>query len=183
MGPATALAFAGPIESGAPLAAWSPRRASLGTRLAARRVEYRFPLKPLPSVAELDAELARTTDRALAERLRRKRTVRGQVGDGSEATVGATAWRIGDAALLSQSQEAFSLLQRELRARARVPLAVMNLSNGASLGYLPPRELFDRDLYQVWQTPFAAGCLEHAIEQCAAAISSLLQDSTVAATA
>jgi hypothetical protein len=179
--PATAIHFTGAIESGAPLAAWGRRPAALGTKLIARRFEYRFQLKPLPSGAELDAQIAECTDRVMAERLRRRRAVRSQVGDGTSTTVSALAWRLGDAALLSQSQEAYSLLQRELRRRTAAPLAVLNLSTGVSLGYLPPRESYDRDLYQVWQTPFAAGSLEHAIEQCATAVATLFEDATARA--
>jgi len=39
----------------------------------------------------------------------------------------------------------------------------MNLVNGG-VGYLPPRELYGKDLYQEWQTPFAAGSLELLIQ-------------------
>ena len=35
----------------------------------------------------------------------------------------------------------------------------MNLING-SVGYLPPADLYDTDVYPVWQTPFDRGCLE-----------------------
>jgi hypothetical protein len=36
---------------------------------------------------------------------------------------------------------------------------VMNVVNGWG-GYLPPAHLYDRNLYAVWQTPLAPGCLE-----------------------
>ena len=39
----------------------------------------------------------------------------------------------------------------------------MNLTNGGC-GYLPPAGIYERDLYQVWQSPFKAGCLEKVIE-------------------
>jgi hypothetical protein len=35
----------------------------------------------------------------------------------------------------------------------------MNLTNG-SCGYLPPNGLYDLDMYQVWQTPYARGAAE-----------------------
>ena len=40
----------------------------------------------------------------------------------------------------------------------------MTVTNG-HLGYLPPRELFEHDIYQVWQTPFAPGGLEPLTER------------------
>ena len=56
--------------------------------------------------------------------------------------------------------EAYSNLQQDLRQRFPDPaLICMNVVNG-TIGYLPPAELYDRDIYQVWQTPFARGCLE-----------------------
>jgi hypothetical protein len=49
----------------------------------------------------------------------------------------------------------------------------MNLTNG-SCGYLPPAELFDgMELYSVWQTPFAKGCLERVTEACKQMLSEL----------
>jgi hypothetical protein len=40
----------------------------------------------------------------------------------------------------------------------------MNLVNG-SIGYLPPAELCDLDLYQVWQSPFERHSLERLIAE------------------
>jgi hypothetical protein len=55
------------------------------------------------------------------------------------------------------------MLQRYLRERfAPTPLLVLRVTNG-SAGYLPPRELYGRGLYQERQSPFAAGCLETTI--------------------
>jgi hypothetical protein len=38
----------------------------------------------------------------------------------------------------------------------------MNIVNG-SAGYLAPAELYDTDIYQVWQAPYARGSLERLI--------------------
>ena len=35
---------------------------------------------------------------------------------------------------------------------------------------MPPADLYDADIYQVWQTPFARGCLELTIETMTQAI-------------
>ena len=49
----------------------------------------------------------------------------------------------------------------------------MNLING-SIGYLPPADLYDTEVYPVWQTPFDRGCLELTIEAMASAIDDIL---------
>jgi hypothetical protein len=48
----------------------------------------------------------------------------------------------------------------------------MNMVNGAC-GYLPPPELYDEDVYQVWQTPFDRGSLERLIKTATEAIEAL----------
>ena len=48
----------------------------------------------------------------------------------------------------------------------------MNLING-SVGYLPPADLYDLDVYPVWQTPFDRGCLERISDAMTAAIENL----------
>ncbi len=171
--PRTELRYAGVVESGAPLATWRREVRAPSGRLEARLLEVELPLKPLPSIEEIDAELARCEDRVQAERLRRKRRVRRIVGGGSTVRVPVWAWRVGEGFILGQPNEAYSQLQRELRRRqAARPVAVMNLVNG-SIGYLPPEGLYGRDLYQVWQTPFERGSLERLVEACGAALDDL----------
>ena len=48
----------------------------------------------------------------------------------------------------------------------------MNLTNG-SIGYLPPREMYELDVYSVQQTPFAAGSLERLIDEAGEALKEL----------
>lgn len=172
--PGTRLEYAGIVESGAPLAAWREASDDPSRRLEARLIHVGLPLKMnLPAAAVVERDLKGCADPVLAERLRRKLGVRQIVGDGPEANVPAWVWRVGDAFLVGQPEEAYSALQVELRGRfAPRPVAVMNLVNG-SCGYLPPRELYDQDIYQVWQTPFAEGALERLIEACAKGITEL----------
>jgi hypothetical protein len=168
------LAYDGVVESGAPLAVWRQRESPSSSRLAARMVNVDLPLKSLPSIEELDRELRECNDPVLQERLRRKRAIRKVVGDGQSTAMPMWAWRIGDAVLVGQPNEAYSQLQRNLREElAPRAVAVMNLVNG-SAGYLPPRELYSSDIYQVWQTPFAAGCLERTLQTADETIHSLL---------
>jgi hypothetical protein len=51
----------------------------------------------------------------------------------------------------------------------------MNLING-SIGYLPPAELYDSDLYTVWQPPFDRDSYERLLETMTQAISDVLND-------
>jgi hypothetical protein len=158
--PGTHLTYRGVVESGAPLAVWQPEPQEPAASLDAIQVEVEMPLQALPSLAELDALLEQTEDRAMAERLRRKRRIRQSVGEGDATSVPLWAWRIGDAFLVGCPNEAYSRMQTELRERfaGHIALAI-NVVNG-HFGYLPPAELYTQNIYQVWQTPFAAGCLE-----------------------
>ncbi|HYF00528.1 MAG TPA: hypothetical protein VEJ18_16530 [Planctomycetota bacterium] len=158
--PRTRLEYAGVVESGAPLATWRRGPSSPPSTLKAVRADVDLRLKELPSVAQIEAALAGCEDRVLAERLRRKRRVRQLVGDGDVARVPLWVWRVGDAYLVGQPNEAYSFLQTELRRTTPGRAVVaMNLVNG-SIGYLPRETLYGRDLYQVWQSPFDRGSLE-----------------------
>jgi len=162
--PGTRLAYAGVVESGAPLAVWRQEPTPLGTDIGAHRVLVSLPLRPLPSTAEIEAQWAACTDPVIKERLWRKRFVRKIVGDGTAAEMSLWIWRLGDGLLFGQPNEMYSLFQTQLR-RTFEPrhVAVMNLVNG-SAGYLPPAALYDTDIYQVWQSPFARGGLERLID-------------------
>jgi hypothetical protein len=51
-------------------------------------------------------------------------------------------------------------------------VASLNLVNG-TIGYLAPREFHTLDIYQVWQSPFAAGSLERLSAAASAALREL----------
>ena len=173
MPPRTQLEYAGVVESGAPLATWKRGPRAPSTALDARLVQVELPLKDMPSAAEIEASLKTCEDRVLAERLRRKLRVRKTVGDGRALLVPLWVWRVGDGYFVGQPNEAYTALQTELRrAFPKSAITVMNLVNG-SFGYLPRAELFDEDLYQVWQSPFDRGSLERVISSASAALSSL----------
>ena len=144
--------------------------------LATQPSSARLPLKQLPSADDLEKQRLACTDRALEERLRRKRDIRRKVGDGSSFDLPIYAWRIGDAVLAGSCCESYSFLQQELRRRfPDRTILCMNLING-SIGYLPPSELYDSDVYTVWQTPFDQGCLEQTLETMTQAIHDVLTD-------
>jgi hypothetical protein len=162
--PGMRLSFKGVVESGAPLAIWRQERTAVETRLAADMVMVELSLKSLPSLADLEARWRECKDRVLKERLWRDRAIRKLVGDGPTTKMPLWVWRIGDALLAGQPNETYSYFQQHLRAIFKpATVAVMNVVNGW-VGYLPPAALYDRDVYSVWQTPFARGGLERLTE-------------------
>lgn len=166
------LEYAGVVESGAPLATWQYAQANYPSTLDAQIIVVEVPLKTgLPTLAQIEHELATATDGFMIERWRRRRRLIRSVGDGVASKQRVWLWRIGNTLMLANSNEAYSKLQTELRTRfPDRTLAVMNITNGA-YAYLPEAAMYDRDQYQVWQTPYARGCLEMTIEACAKAIS------------
>ena len=158
------LVYSGVMESGAPLAVWQHREYSPSTKVMGSQHSIELPLKDWPTADVLEQQRAACEDRALQERLRRKRDIRRVLGDGTKHAVQFSAWRLGDAILVGSSCEAYSKLQTELRARFEDRTVVcMNLING-TIGYLPPDDKYEFDIYQVWQTPFARGSLELIID-------------------
>lgn len=172
--PRTALSFAGSVASGAPLGIWERRALEPSHRLSAEQLDVELPLKPLPAASELRRELAASNDRVQSERLRRKLRIIETVGSGATCRLPAWVWRIGESFFVGHPNEAYSLLQENLRHRfPEHGVAVMNLVNGAC-GYLSPPELHDRDLYQVWQSPFDRDALPRLIAACGETIERML---------
>jgi hypothetical protein len=156
----TELSFDEVVESGAPLAVWKQTPFFPSTTISAEITAVKMPLKSLPSLAEIDQQLLATNDRVLQERLWRKRNVRKAVGDSETASIPLWVWRLGDALLMGQPNEAYADFQRELRKEfSPAVVAVMNVVNG-HIGYLPPADLYNENIYQVWQSPFESGSLE-----------------------
>jgi len=167
------LCFDEVVESGAPLAVWRHQPHKISSELRAVEVAADLKLKNWPTADELEQQRLACDDRAVEERLRRKRDIRRSLGDGSSFPLAVHAWRIGDAVLVGSAGEAYSQLQQELRSRfPNLAVICMNLINGW-VGYLPPADLYDVDVYPVWQTPFDRGCLERIGETMRGAIEEL----------
>lgn len=174
--PGTELAYVRAVESGAPLAVWQHTKRTVSRDLKALVAEAELRLKDWPSADELEQQREACKDRALEERLRRKRDIRRGIGDGATFNLPVYAWRIGDAIIVGCCGEAYSCLQQELRSRfPKNTIICMNLLNG-SIGYLPPADLYDVDVYPVWQTPFDRGSLEVTLETMTQAIDDVLQN-------
>lgn len=174
--PGTRLEFQGVMESGAPLAVWKHAMVTPVSLLKHKKFTVAMPLKDWPTADELEQQRQACTDRALEERLRRRRNIRRGIGDGDTLELPIWMWRMGDTILVGSPTESYSILQRTLRERfPERTIVCLNLINGTT-GYLTPEELYDLDLYQVWQTPFARGGLEKLIAGMTEAIQEIIQD-------
>ncbi len=89
-------------------------------------------------------------------------------------------WQLGDAFVVAQGGECYSIFQRELRRRhPDRAVVVMNLANWPGQAYLSPAALYaSDDAYTVWQSPLAEGCLELTIEAAATAVARLVDEET-----
>lgn len=158
--PLTQLVFKHVLESGAPLAIWEKVSHKPFVSLSAKVTQVPLRLKRLPSLASIEQQWNKCKDRVLKERLWRKRCIREAVGDGEVADIPLWEWQLGDSFLIGQPNEAYSEFQQELRRQLHPnAVGVINMVNG-SIGYLPPQKLYDKNVYTVWQTPFATGSLE-----------------------
>ena len=175
--PGRALAYEGVTESGAPLAVWGPTPFAPSRVLAGEAIDVPLPLKEMPTAAELEAQLAETDDWPVAERLFRKlQIVRGLGEDGTQPTP-AWVWRLGDSLVVAHPNEAYSCFQEDLRpAFPDRTVVVMNTTGATEIGYLYPPELDGSDIYQVWQTPFAASALPTLTDHCVTEGRRLLAD-------
>lgn len=163
---ASQFVYQGFRKSGADLGVWAneplPGTAiEHASALAAEKVVVPIELIDMPSVAELETALAASQDRVDQERLRRFVGKRRAVGDGATFDFPLWFWRLGDAIAVAIPGEAYSIFQTSLRAVfPDTPILVLGVTNGG-VGYLPPRDRYgEKTLYQVWQSPYAAGCLE-----------------------
>jgi hypothetical protein len=158
--PGNMLVFKETVASGAPLAIWRPEPVPTDSSMSAEIIRVELPLKPWPSLSELKKAIKACDDPVLRERLIRKMGVRSSIGDGGNVTVSIWLWRLGDCLIVAQPNEAYALFQQTLRSQCSpVPVIVGNIVNG-HIGYLPPKKLYEADMYSVWQTPFAAGAYE-----------------------
>jgi hypothetical protein len=154
------LVFDRVVESGAPLGVWKHQPHSFSRELRALLKIVELPLKDLPAAEELKRQYEASTDHTIKERLRRKLRLREDLGDGTTFPLEVWGWRVGDAVIVGSAGEPYSCLQQNLRERFPAnPLAWINCANGA-IGYLAPAEAYDKDRYQVWQSPFERGSLE-----------------------
>lgn len=172
--PATQLEFAGVVESGAPLGIWSPEAAEPSATLTFHDAEVELECVPRLTAEQLAERWAGIDPLAAQERVARAERLAEGYDRGGRAQHPLWVWQLGDAVLVAHPGEAYSLLQTELRARhPERAVLVLNLTNGPGTMYLPPRDAYGRNRYQVWQTLLAAGSLERVVESADALVAAL----------
>lgn len=171
------LVYEGVVESGAPLGVWRSRPVQApAASITPRKVTISLPIKDeYPPMSVIEHELANATEPYLIERWSRKARIRKTLGDSDHFEFPIWVWQVGKAFIVGYPGEAFSDMQRELRAAfPDYRVVVMNVTNG-SIGYLPPDSLYDYDMYEVWQTPLDRGCLEKVRDACIETMRELAQ--------
>ena len=163
--PATRLHFDGVVESGAPLGLWQREPAEVPADVHCTATVVPLPAEPAPDADQVAARWSGIDPVAAAERLRRATRLADGYLDADIARHPLWVWRLGDAVIVAHPGEAFSALQTELRRRhPERAVLVLNLTNGPGFVYLPDRDSYRRDRYQVWQTLLAPGGLELLID-------------------
>jgi len=151
------------LESGSTLGIWEHAADHVPSNVEATIHTVEVPLKQMPTVAEIEKKIELSDDREILERLRREREVRHAVGQEDTTRFPIWLWAAGDTLFLGCPAEPYTLLQRHLRLHfLERAVCVINIANGW-YGYLPPRELYDKEVPTVHQTPFAKGSLEFLI--------------------
>ncbi|SEO08669.1 hypothetical protein SAMN05216436_13220 [bacterium A37T11] len=168
------LAYDKSLISGAPLALWKRTSVKEQTFSSAQMIDIEVYLKELPSLEEIKSKWELCQDRVLKDRLWRQLNTRMVLGNEQTTKISVWAWRWGNSVIIAQANEAYSLFQTSLRAAfPNEALCIINIANGY-VGYLPPANTYDRDMYAVWQTPYAEGALETLISATTAAVKQLL---------
>ncbi len=168
--------FDHPLVSGAPLACWKEKKVLLDSDLSPKMISVKLPYKKLPSLESILEEYEKCTDRVLKDRLWRKYNTRKSIGNQQQADVPVWLWKLGNTIVVAQANEAYSLFQQAVReAFPNHFIAFINIANGY-VGYLATADLYDKDIYAVWQSPYEKGSLEILIEKTKAEIKKILKD-------
>jgi hypothetical protein len=196
----TDLYYAGPVLSGATIGTWerrpqSPERIAQTARFRHRQWEVLLDYRAgTPTVEDAEAQLKRRLEeeanarqqgdlgragesRALAERTRRLLERIRPLPQQGQYPFTLDVKQIGDACWVSIEGEPYHALQQELirrfPQRAIIPTV---LANGSRSSYLPTRDDYEKDLYQVGVALLAPGCLETVTDEIAAQINRWLDD-------
>ncbi len=165
------------VESGAPLAVWRTQEDEPSATCHASTRVLDLPMKSIPTAKALRAQLDSCADRAQSERIRRRINQVEQIDREGDAIHTVWGWRLGDALLMAQPNEAYSDLQQRLReAFPDHSVLVLNVANGWC-GYLYPDHMSDMDCYAAHQSPFTGKALDVLIQQCVVLGEILLRDS------
>jgi hypothetical protein len=177
---ATRFVYQGIVASGADLGTWAYEPIDAAQQQAAEvlhadQLTVDLPRKAgLPTIAELEQRLAAAANRRENEIIMRQLLLERALGTDPVHHMPLWVWRLGQAVLVAICNEPYSVVQQTLRQRfPGVPVVVMGVTN-RSYGYLPPRDLFGKGIYQEQQSPYAAGCMELTVDGAVAGIARML---------
>ena len=171
-----ALAFDRIEQSGAPLGRWALKESSASLKLSVAKAEVELSYLDLPKLQEIDQLIKQTEEGFTLERLKRRRMLREDMGDGNSRVISFPIWQVGNAIFVALNAEAYSHFQVSLRKRfPNIAVICMNIANGY-LSYLPTKEAYDLpDLYPAKVAVFEKGCLEKTIDVSVATIERLIK--------
>ncbi len=186
--PNTRFEYTGPVVSGATLGEWKYNE--LPDEFSDSNASWQLvrqiiplPIRPgTPTTQEVETELAKwekkdTPDaRAMAERKRRLLHRLSQLPAGDNFPLEAVVLRLGGAVWIIIQGEHYSVLQKVLRERfPKTPLIISTVASHWGASYLPPKELYNKGIYQESIAITAAGSLEKVIETIGGQIEELLK--------
>lgn len=195
----TMFHYDGPVVSGATLGTWShvPIEAAQKSRASAWQIRrWRIALDyrtGTPSLEEVQTELGMWQDReqvaqssgeeatardarAMVERKTRLFTRLAKLPAGDHYPLEATLWRTGESCWLAIQGEHYQVLQTELRARyPHAALMICTIASDWTASYLPPADVYDKNIYQETIAVVAPGSLERVIANVAQEIGALLE--------
>lgn len=121
--------------------------------------------QPVPPDEELGRRWADLPAHVRQERIHRARHRRSGSEADQQVAYPVWVWLLGEIVVVGHPGEAYSQFQQQVRQHLPGDRAFcLNLVNGVSPGYLPPAQLYDKDVYQVWQTTLGGGSLERLTE-------------------
>ena len=194
----TVFKYDGPVVSGATLGAWSHAPISEAESAKAstwqiRRWQISLDYRPeTPSLEEVltekkeweekekaahaagNEEAARDA-RAMAERKSRLSTRLAKLPGGDQYPLEATLWRMGDSCWLAIQGEHYQILQTQLREKfPQAALMICTIASDWTASYLPPADIFGKQIYQESIAIVAPGSLERVIANVAQEIGALI---------
>lgn len=159
--PGTSRVLDSVVQSGAPLAIWSVDDDDRLSTDCCVRLNVDLPLQAELSLDEAARRWPAADPGVVQERLRRAASLRASFAGTGSISYPVWIWMVGDAVFVAHPGEAYSVMQVELRKRHPDRIVfVANLVNGPASMYLPPRDAFELQTYQAWQTLLAPGGAE-----------------------
>lgn len=173
----SALEFDRVEESGTELGRWHATPHSHAGTFRRYEAKIHLSYKQTPQLDQLQLQLEECNDRVRTERMERMNLLHSGFNENHEAEFTVWIWIVGAAVFIGLPGEMHSPFQLEMRKIfPDNTIVVMNLANGI-IGYLPPKKDFPLETYQAQISPFAPGCHERVLADCAKIVAELLAES------